>query len=65
MVLNVFWLDVEWGEQHYNTIILWVDIVVLEVYDIVAVLLVKSAFSPAEHGWQATLQQQFTSIHFG
>jgi hypothetical protein len=43
-----------------TTIILWI-----KVYDIVVVLLVKSAFSPAEHGWRATLQQQFTSIHFG
>jgi hypothetical protein len=33
-----------------TTIILRVDIVVLEVDDIVAVLLVKNAFSPAEHG---------------
>jgi hypothetical protein len=37
---------------------------VLEVVGIVAVLLVKRAFSPAELASWATEKQQFTSIHF-
>ena len=42
----------------------WVVFLVLEVVGIVAVLLVKRAFSPAELAWWATEKQQSTSIHF-
>jgi hypothetical protein len=48
-----------------TTIIFLVDFMVREVFDIAAVTLVKSAFSPAELGWWAILQQQYTFIHFG
>ncbi len=66
-----YYLRLRWSWRHSRRIfrnttisISWVVFLVLEVVGIVAVLLVKRAFSPAELAWWATEKQQSTSIHF-
>jgi hypothetical protein len=68
-----YYLRLRWSWRHSGRVfsggnrticISWVVFLVLKFVGVVAVLIVKRAFSPAELAWWATEKQQSTSIHF-